>query len=270
MEQRGTVKRGGIDLAYAALPGLGPTVVFLPGFGSDMEGAKALALKAWCGAHGQALLRLDYAGHGASGGAFADGTVGSWTDDAAAVVEARLPSGPAVLVGSSMGGWVALLLALRLGERVVGLVGVAAAPDFTERLMWDAMAPPERAALLRDGFIDVPSAYGPPQRVTRALVEDGRARLLLDAPIRLGCPVRLLHGQADPDVPWETALRLAALITGTDVRVVLVKDGDHRLSRPADLGLLTGLVGGLLGVGAFGGEDGGEALAERGIAPMMG
>ncbi len=271
MEQHGTVDRGdGVRLAYAHLPGLGPTVVFLPGFGSDMAGAKALALKSWCAAHEQALLRLDYSGHGASEGAFADGTIGRWADDAAMVIERLWPSGPLILVGSSMGGWIALLLALRLNERVAGVVGVAAAPDFTERLMWDAMAPPERAALLRDGFLDVPSAYGPPQRVTRALIEEGRAHLLLGGRIALRAPVRLLQGQADPDVPWETALTLAAAIEGADVRIVLVKDGDHRLSRPADVALLTGLVGGLLGVGAFSGEDGGEALAERGVAPMMG
>ena len=271
MEQHGTVDRGdGVRLAYAHLPGLGPTVVFLPGYGSDMAGAKALALQGWCAAHGQALLRLDYSGHGASGGAFADGTIGRWTDDAAAVVERLFPAGPMILVGSSMGGWIALLLALRLGERVAGVVGVAAAPDFTERLMWDAMASSERAALLRDGFLDVPSAYGPTQQVTRALIEDGRRHLLLGGRIALRVPVRLLQGQADPDVPWETALALAAAIEGADIRIVLVKDGDHRLSRPADLALLTGLVGGLLGVGAFSGEDGGEALAERGIAPMMG
>ena len=271
MERHGMVDRGdGVRLAYAHLPGLGPTVVFLPGYGSDMAGAKALALRGWCAAHEQALLRLDYSGNGASGGAFADGTVGRWTDDAAAVIERSLSGEPVILVGSSMGGWIALLLALRLGTRVAGVVGVAAAPDFTERLMWDAMAPPERATLLRDGFLDVPNAYGPPQRVTRALIEDGRNHLLLGDRIALGVPVRLLHGQADPDVPWEMALTLAAAIEGPDVRVTLIKDGDHRLSRPADLALLTGLVGGLLGVGAFSGEDGGEALAERGVAPMMG
>ena len=271
MEQTGTMDRGdGVRLAYAQLPGLGPTVVFLPGFGSDMAGAKALALRSWCAAHEQALLRLDYSGHGDSEGAFADGTIGRWADDALAVIAARVPAGPLILVGSSMGGWIALLLALRLGERVVGVVGVAAAPDFTERLMWDAMAPPERATLLRDGHIEAPSAYGPPQLVTRALIEDGRDHLLLGGRIALNMPVRLLHGQADPDVPWETALTLARAITGADVRVVLVKDGDHRMSRPADLALLAGLVGGLLGVGAFSGEDGGEALAIRGIAPMMG
>ena len=271
MEQQGLADRGdGVRLAYAHLPGLGPTVVFLPGYGSDMAGAKALALRRWCGAHEQALLRFDYSGHGVSGGACADGTIGRWTDDAATVVERLCPAGPVILVGSSMGGWIALLLALKLGERVAGVVGVAAAPDFTERLMWDAMAPPERAALLRDGFLDVPSAYGSPQRVTRALIEEGRDHLLLGGRIALNVPVRLLHGQADPDVPWETALALAAAIDGADVRVTLVKDGDHRLSRPADLALLTGLGGGLLGVGAFSGEDGGEALAERGVAPMMG
>lgn len=264
MEQHGTLDRDGVPLAWAMLPGTGPTVVMLPGFGSDMTGSKALALRDWCAAHGRALLRLDYSGHGASGGVFTDGTIGRWADDAAAVIAACAP-GPVLLVGSSMGGWIALLLALRLGPLVTGLLGIAAAPDFTERLMWDSMAPPERAVILRDGFIDVPSAYGPPQRITRALIEEGRAHLLLDGPIALKVPVRLLHGQADPDVPWQTALTLAGRIVSDDVRVTLIKDGDHRLSRPGDLAVLIGLLGGLLG-----GEDGGEALAETGVAPPIG
>jgi pimeloyl-ACP methyl ester carboxylesterase len=159
----------------------------------------------------------------------------------------RLTGGPLLLVGSSMGGWIALLLARAMPERMAGLIGIAAAPDFTERLMWAAMAPAEQARLLRDGFLDVPSAYGAPYRITRTLIEDGRRHLLLDAAIPITCPVRLLQGQRDPDVPWETALTLAARLDGDDVQAILIKDGDHRLSRPADLALLTRTVVALLG-----------------------
>ncbi len=246
-ERAGRLDRGdGVELAWAARDGRGPTIVFLPGFASDMSGSKAAALDAFCAARGQALLRLDYSGHGASGGVFTDGGIGVWRDDALCVID-RIAQGKLLLVGSSMGGWIMLLLALARPERVAGLVGIAAAPDFTERLMWQAMAPPERAALQRDGYLDIPSAYGPPTRVTRALIEDGRRHLLLDGPIALPMPVRLLHGQRDPDVPWETSLHLSERIESDDVQVTLIKDGDHRLSRPADLDLLCRTVAALLG-----------------------
>ncbi len=245
------IDRGdGIALAARVLPGRAPTVVFLPGFRSDMGGDKASHLARFCAARGQALLRLDYSGHGASGGRFEDGTIARWTADALAVID-RLAAGLLILVGSSMGGWIALLVARARPDRTAALVGLAAAPDFTERLLWDAMAPPERARLLAEGVLHIPSHYGPPTPITRALIEDGRRHLLLDAPIPLGCPVRLLHGQADPDVPWETSLRLAERITGNDIRVTLVKDGDHRLSRAADLALLDAVLAPLLG------QDGG-------------
>ncbi len=246
-EQTGMLDRGdGVRLAWRRWPGRSPTVVFLPGFGSDMAGGKAEALAAWCAERGQGFLRLDYSGHGASGGASADGTIGRWRDDALAVID-REGDGPLVLVGSSMGGWLALLAALARADRVAALVGVAAAPDFTEALMWDAMAPAERNALMTRGRLEVPSPYGPPQFITRELVEDGRRHLLLGAPIALDIPVRLLHGQRDAEVPWETALRLAGRIAGADVQVLLVKDGDHRLSRPSDLASLTDLLAPLLG-----------------------
>ena len=227
----------GVPLAYALTPGASPTLVFLPGFMSDMTGDKALAVDAHAQASGLACLRLDYAGHGASGGAFEDGTISSWTADALHLIDA-LTSGPLIVIGSSMGGWIALLVALARPERVVGLIGIAAAPDFTETLMWDAMAPPERETLLRTGVLRVASAYGGEQIVTRRLIEDGRTQLLLGGPIGIGCPVRLLHGMADPDVPWETALKLARALAATDVQVTLVKDGTHRLSRAADIALL--------------------------------
>lgn len=246
VETTGRLDRGdGVELAWIRLSGAAPTVVFLPGFRSDMTGDKASALAAYCAARGVGMLRFDYSGHGASGGDFLAGTIGAWASDALAAVDA-LTSGPLVLVGSSMGGWIALLTALARPERVVGLVGVAAAPDFTQRLMWDAMAPAERAVLERDGVLYVPSQYGDPTPITRRLIEDGAKHLLLNGRISIRCPVRLLHGQADPDVPWELSLRLAEQVEAADVRVVLVKDGDHRLSRPGDLALLRQTVGALI------------------------
>jgi len=227
----------GVALAYAHTPGRGPTMVFLPGFMSDMTGDKATALEAFCAAQGHAFLRLDYSGHGVSGGRFEDGCISLWTADALTVID-RLTHGELILVGSSMGGWIALLVALARTDRVVGLMGIAAAPDFTEALMWEAMSFAERDALMRDGIIEIPSQYGPPTPITRALIEDGRKHLLLGDTISLPCPVRLLQGQMDPDVPWEMALRLAEVIESEDVQITLVKDGDHRLSRPGDIALL--------------------------------
>jgi pimeloyl-ACP methyl ester carboxylesterase len=214
-----------------------PGVVFLPGFRSDMQGAKALALREHCLARGRALLRFDYSGHGESDGRFGDGTIGQWADDAIAVLDA-LTEGPQVLVGSSMGGWIALLLARARPERVAALVGIAPAPDFTETLMWPAFTEAQRAQILSDGVIHLPSQYGEPTPVTRALIEDGRRHLLLRAPIPIACPVRILQGMRDPDVPWEHALKLVDALAAEDVRLHLIKDGDHRLSRPEDLRLL--------------------------------
>lgn len=247
MEQTGhLVRADGVALAWAHLPGTKPTIIFLPGFHSNMAGSKALALRDYCANHGHAMLRLDYSGHGASGGAFEDGSIGQWAQDAQAVIEDRV-QGRMILVGSSMGGWIALLLSRLFGTRVAGLVGIAAAPDFTETLMWDSMAPIERKALMEKGQISIPSEYGTPLVITRALIEDGRNHLVLGRPISLDAPIRLLQGQRDPDVPWETALKIAAQVTSDDVQVVLIKDGDHRLSRPSDLALLTDTVATLLG-----------------------
>ncbi len=247
MAETGMLDRGdGIGLAWARTAGRSPTVVFLPGFRSDMTGDKATMLAAFCAARSQAMLRFDYSGHGASQGRFEDGTIGRWRDDTLAAIDA-LAHGTLILVGSSMGGWIALLAALARPERVAGLIGVAAAPDFTETLMWEAMTFAERATLRREGVLHVPSQYGDPTPVTLRLVEEGRAHRLLGGPIPLACPVRLLHGQRDPDVPWELALQTAEQITAPDVRVILVKDGDHRLSRPRDLALLRATLAGLLG-----------------------
>lgn len=238
MESTGRLDRGdGVELAWVRLDGRSPTVIFLPGFRSDMTGDKATALASFCAERGQSMLRFDYSGHGASGGRFEDGTIGRWTDDALAVIDHKV-HGPLVLVGSSMGGWIALLTALARTDRIAALIGIAAAPDFTEALMWEAMTFEQRATLMRDGILHVPSQYGDPYPITRALIEDGRNRLLLNNSIALDCPVRLLHGQCDADVPWEMSLRIAEELTSNDVQVTLVKDGDHRLSRPQDLALL--------------------------------
>ena len=246
MHESGATDRGdGVRLAWVRTAGRGPTAVFLPGYMSDMTGAKAIETEAFCSGHGLGCLRLDYSGHGVSGGAFIDGTVGRWTEDALVLID-RLTEGPLVLVGSSMGGWIALLAALARPARVVGLIGLAAAPDFTEELMWQAMMPRERTQLEQEGVLHVPSLYGEPYPVTAALIADGRTRLLLDKPIPLHCPVRLLHGQRDPDVPWQTSVRLADQLQSEDVQVTLVKDGEHRLSRPADLALLRRALGDLL------------------------
>jgi len=248
MESTGRLDRGdGIELAWARVEGRGPTIVFLPGYRSDMSGDKATSLAAFAAEQGLAMLRFDYSGHGVSGGVFTDGSIGEWASDALVAID-RLTTGPLILVGSSMGGWIALLVALARKDRVVGLVGIAAAPDFTQRLMWDAMTPDERATLRRDGVLMVPSQYGEPTPVTLKLVEDGARHHVLTGRIELDCPIRLLHGQADPDVPWELALTIAGQVASADVRVVLVKDGDHRLSRAADLALLRRVVGDLVGV----------------------
>jgi pimeloyl-ACP methyl ester carboxylesterase len=239
-------RRNGTELAWIRLAGSGPTVVFLPGFRSDMTGDKATALAAFCADRGIGMLRFDYSGHGASTGAFTDGTIGAWAADALAAIDA-LTTGKLILVGSSMGGWIALLTVLARHDRIAALVGIAAAPDFTQRLMWDSMAPTERARLQRDGVLYVPSRYGEPTPITLKLIEDGANHLLLDGPIPINCPVRLLHGQADPDVPWELALRIADRIESSNTRIILVKDGDHRLSRPQDLTLLRQTVVELLG-----------------------
>ena len=202
METTGRLNRGdGTELAWSKSDGASPTVVFLPGFRSDMTGDKAAMLAAFCAARGGAMLRFDYSGHGASGGQFEHGTIGVWASDTLTVID-QLTKGELILVGSSMGGWLALLTALQRPERIAAIVGVAAAPDFTQNLMWEAMTFDERAQLMRDGLLRVPSRYGEPTPITRALIEDGRDHLLLDAPIVLDCKVRLLHGQDDADVPW--------------------------------------------------------------------
>ncbi|MCA3351578.1 MAG: alpha/beta hydrolase [Roseomonas sp.] len=246
-EETGQLDRGdGVHLAWRRIAGRGPGVVFLGGFNSDMTGSKAEFLAAWCAARGQAFLRFDYSGHGTSEGRFEDGTIGRWAEDAASVI-AALTEGPQILIGSSMGGWIALLLAARRKVPVRALIGIAPAPDFTEDLMWAEFPPAIREAIMRDGVWHRPSEYGAPYPITRALIEDGRNQLLLRGPIALECPLRILQGQQDPDVPWRHALRIAEAVTGGDVRVTLIKDGDHRLSREADFAVLGETLAGLIG-----------------------
>ncbi|QYU67039.1 alpha/beta fold hydrolase [Leptolyngbya sp. 15MV] len=232
-------------LAWARLPGTQPGVVFLPGFRSDMRGTKAMFLHAHCAAHGRGYLRFDYSGHGESAGRFEDGTIGQWAADAIAAFDA-LTEGPQVLVGSSMGGWIALLLARARPDRIAGLIGLAPAPDFTQKLMWPAFDAAERATIQDHGVLHLPSQYGEPTPITRALIEDGARHNVLDAPIPLRCPVRILQGMEDPDVPWQHALRLVEALDSRDVRLHLIKDGDHRLSREADLRLLAETLEALL------------------------
>ena len=236
----------GRRLAYRRLAGAGPTVVFLGGLRSDMTGTKASHLDAWARARGQALLRFDYSGHGASDGRFEDGTIGDWAEDAAAAI-ARLTEGPLVLVGSSMGGWIALLLARAQPERLAGLVTVAAAPDFTEDLMWAGFTAAQRAELAAAGQVALPSDYGAPMIITRRLIEDGRSRLVLRDPLALPFPTRMFQGTADTDVDMAVALRLLGHATGDDIRLTLVKGADHSFSSPAALGLLTAALEEILG-----------------------
>jgi len=231
-------RQDGSRLAYRRIAGHGPGIVFLGGFMSDMTGAKATPLASWAARRGRSLLRFDYAGHGLSDGDFADGTIGAWADDAILALD-RLTYGPQLLVGSSMGGWIMCLLARARPERVAGMVGVASAPDFTARLMEPDLDAGQRAALAAGGQVLVPSQYADePYVITRALIEDGRRHLVLDAPLPVDAPVRLIHGTADTDVPWTLSQELLKRVTSAGATLTLVKDGDHRLSAPRDLARL--------------------------------
>lgn len=221
-------------LAARTTKGRGPGVFWLGGYGSDMTGTKAAFLAEWTQREGRAFVRFDYSGHGISAGRFADGTVGAWLEDALAVFDA-LTEGPQIVVGSSMGGWIAALLALRRPERLAGAAFIAPAPDFTEELIWKSLSSADRKRLLRDGRIEEPSPYGGTSVITRRLVEEGRGHLLLGAPIDIIVPVRILHGMRDEDVPWAHGLRFAERLVSNDVELHLIKSGDHRLSAPADL-----------------------------------
>jgi len=231
----------GRRLAYRLTPGTGPALVFLPGYMSDMAGSKAAAVFAWAQEQGRACLLLDYSGCGASAGDFADGTLSRWREEVLALIAAHCP-GPVVLIGSSMGGWLMLLAALAMPDRIHALVGIAAAPDFTE---WGT-TDDEKAELLAGRTVWEANPYGPEPTPTHAAFwADGQARRLLGGAIALTCPVRLIHGQQDSDVPWDLALRLAGALRSADVQVTLVKDGDHRLSRDQDIALLLRILAAL-------------------------
>ena len=219
-----------------------PGVVFLGGFKSDMEGTKALHLEAWAQATGRQFLRFDYRGHGQSSDMFENGCIGDWADDAVEAIS-RLTTGPQILIGSSMGGWISLLAARVIPARVAAFIGIAAAPDFTEDGMWAEMSEAERKTLMEEGRIERPSEYSDePYVFTKKLIEDGRKHLVLRSPISLAGPVRLLQGTADADVSTETALRLLQHIEAPDVRLTLVQGADHRFSSAAELALLVETV----------------------------
>ncbi|SLN50139.1 Alpha/beta hydrolase family protein [Aquimixticola soesokkakensis] len=228
----------GRSIAYNQTEGAGVGVVFLGGFMSDMEGSKALYLEDWARREGRPFLRFDYSGHGESSGAFEEGCIGDWAQDAQAVIEA-LTHGPQVLIGSSMGGWISLLMTKRLGARVGGLVTIAAAPDFTEDGFWAGFTAEQRAELARTGRVLVPSDYDAPYPITKRLIEDGRNQLVLRTPLTLDLPVLMLQGTADTSVSVQTAMRLFEHASGADIRLLLVKGADHRFSSVRELGQIS-------------------------------
>ena len=223
-------------LAYHHLSGAGPGILFFPGFNSDMNGNKAMALHAWCAAQGYQFTRFDYFGHGSSSGSLEQGSIGRWRDDALAILD-QVTEGPQLLVGSSMGGWIMLLVAQQRPQRSVGLVGIAAAPDFTERMRNERLDEQQLAQLASTGYCEIPNSYddAEPYRIGQAMLDEGREHLLLQREIAIAAPVRLIHGQRDEDVPWECSLQIARQLQSKDVQVQLVKAGDHRLSEPEDL-----------------------------------
>jgi pimeloyl-ACP methyl ester carboxylesterase len=236
------------SIAVRTRAGAAPGLFWLSGFNSDMQGTKAVALDAWAADHGRACVRFDYSGHGESGGAFIDGTIGRWLEDSIAVFE-QFCAGPQVVIGSSMGGWMALLLAREITRRggigraiLAGLVLIAPAPDFTEELMWKGFSPEIRQEIETKGMWLRPSQYGEPYPITRALIEEGRNHLLLGSTIDVGCPVRILQGAQDPDVPWKHAFALAHRLPADDVVLTMIQDGDHRLSRPQDIARMIAAV----------------------------
>ncbi|UFZ02124.1 alpha/beta hydrolase [Bradyrhizobium ontarionense] len=234
-------------IVVRARAGNPPGLFWLGGFNSDMKGTKALALDAWAAEHGRACVRFDYSGHGESGGRFVDGTIGRWLEESVAVFR-QVCRGPQVAIGSSMGGWMALLLARELLRQpaeatLAGLVLIAPAPDFTEELMWKGFSPEIRQEIETNGVWMRPSDYGEPYPITRALIEDGRNHLLLGSAINVGCPVRILQGAKDPDVPWQHAFALAHRLPADDVVLTMIQDGDHRLSRPQDIARMLAAVG---------------------------
>jgi pimeloyl-ACP methyl ester carboxylesterase len=234
-------------IAVRARMGAPPGLFWLGGFKSDMCGTKALALDAWAAEHKRACVRFDYSGHGESEGDFVHGTIGRWLEESVAVFE-QFCAGPQVVIGSSMGGWMALLLARELARRgasrasLAGLVLIAPAPDFTEELMWKGFSPEIRHQIETTGVWLRPSDYGDPYPITRNLIEEGRRHLLLGGAIEVGCPVRILQGAQDPDVPWKHAFALVHRLPAEDVVLTMIQDGDHRLSRPQDIARILAAV----------------------------
>ncbi len=234
-------------IAVRVRTGGSPGLFWLGGFKSDMQGTKAIALEAWAAERNRACVRFDYSGHGESGGDFIDGTIGRWLEESVAVFE-RFCVGPQVVIGSSMGGWMALLLARELGRHpssrasLAGLVLIAPAPDFTEELMWKGFSPEARRQIEAKGVWLRASEYGDPYPITRNLIEEGRRHLLLGGAIEVGCPVRILQGARDPDVPWRHAFALAHRLPADDVVLTMIQDGDHRLSRPQDIARIIAAV----------------------------
>ncbi|MEQ1818365.1 MAG: alpha/beta hydrolase [Terricaulis sp.] len=232
----------GVQIAYERIEGAGPTFVWLGGFKSDMAGTKAQTLADWAAKAGQGFVRFDYSGHGVSGGKFEDGSISRWLGDTLAVLD-QLTSGPLVLVGSSMGGWLSLLAARARPGRVAALLLIAPAADFTERLMWPGFSPEQQARLMAEGRLELPSAYAPePTVITREMIEDGRRNLVMDAPFPFEGMVRILAGGEDPDVPLDHVLALLPVLQSKDVTVHRIPDGDHRLSRPQDLRQLVAIA----------------------------
>jgi pimeloyl-ACP methyl ester carboxylesterase len=242
----GTLSRpGGERIAYFKRTGAAPGIVWLGGFKSEMTATKATALDGWAASHGHAYVRFDYFGHGSSSGSFRDGTITRWRGDALAVLD-ELTAGPQILVGSSMGAWLALLVALARPDRTAGLLLIAPATDFTEVLLWNRLDNDVQRQILEKGEWLRPSLYdAAPYPIMRSLIEDGRKHLLLGGAIAVHCPVRIVQGMADPDVPWEHALKLVAAL-GPDTQITLVKNGDHRLSKPHEIELVESVVSNLI------------------------
>ncbi len=237
-----SLERDARRLAYRQIAGRAPVILFLPGYMSDMEGTKALALERWAAAQGRAFRRFDYGGCGISQGEFEAQSLADWRDDVLAMIDDLAPA-PVLLVGSSMGGWLMLLAALARPDRIAALIGIAAAPDFTDWGFSDA----DKAVIRDQGRLIEPTPYGDrPYVTTRIFWESGEALKLLRGEIAIDCPVRLLHGQADPDVPWTISTRIAERLRSADVQTVLVKGGDHRLSREVDLALITRILAELI------------------------
>jgi pimeloyl-ACP methyl ester carboxylesterase len=237
----------GNEIAYHKTEGAEPGVIFLGGFRSDMTGSKAMALEEFCKERGQQFIRFDYFGHGESGGDFKEGTIGGWADNVVAILDELVGPKPQILVGSSMGGWLMFLAALKRPEKVAGLIGIAAAPDFTELLMWDKFTPQQQETLKEEGIIEIPNCYDEaPYPITLNLVAESGEHLLLDGPINVTCPVMLIHGMQDEDVPWEFAMTLNEKIVSKDVRTLLVDDGDHRMSSEKHLTTIRKQLGRML------------------------